>query len=315
MSRSVVLKSPAKINLGLEVLGKRPDGYHEICTIMQKISLEDLITIKAEELPGYKLNIQISSTNLNIPTDSTNLALKAAEKLLQVANIKSDWSISISIRKAIPVGAGLGGGSSNAATTLMGLNSLLELGLSKDRLSSIGQTIGADVPFFLFGPRALAKGIGEKLEQVELPEAIFPKDVTYLLAFPGIPLSSKEVYERSNFVLTMPGKNANLPDFLKDIAKDEALNSMPQNQRHMKGLDKLLQNDLEPAAMELRPIITKLKSSMFELGAVGAAMSGSGSTVFGVFTETDQANRAEAKIRQQYNLDQNWYLGTVRNIN
>jgi len=282
---------------------------------MQKISLEDLITIGAEESLTGEHKIHITCNNGSIPTDSSNLAWKAADKLLKEANPKDHWEINIAIKKEIPVGAGLGGGSSNAATTLVGLNRLLELGLPQQKLLDIGKTVGSDVPFFILGQTAIARGIGEKLEPFQIPEDFSPSNVTYLLVHPDINLSSKEVYERSNFGLTPPGNNAKFAHFLKEIEGDITQKKLPPTEQIRQAYKQLLINDLEGAAIKMHPIIAKLKEAMLKFGAIGSLMTGSGSAVFGVFTNPNDANRAAIKVKEQLNLEEGCFIGTAHNIN
>ena len=261
---SLTLLSPAKINLRLEVLYKRDDGYHEIRTVMQRIDLCDEMEIS---LSGSEL--LISSQGEDIPTGEENIAYRAARRLLDEFNLNT--GIRIFIKKKIPVAAGLAGGSSNAATTMMGLNRLLKLGLSKERLIEIGKELGADVPFFIFEKPALATGIGEILQEIELPSPLW-----VVLVNPGISVSTAWAYKKLNMGLTWKRNNI----------------SMLQPILPVSHLYNLLHNDLETVTIKRYPEIQEIKDELHMNGAVGELMSGSGSTVFGIFPDRNYAEKA-----------------------
>ncbi len=262
---SISVLSPAKINLILKILGKRADGYHELYTLMQPVSLFDKISIETDDGDG----IFLECPNSNIPSDSSNLAFRAASLFLKKTDIKS--SISIKIEKSIPVGAGLGGGSSNAATVLISLNTLLKAGLGDEELKDMAAEIGSDVPFFIMKSAAIGTGRGEVLRGLKVPS------LYYVLINPGFSVSTRWVYD--NLDLTNRPENNIL--FHSDRLFESA-----------KTLVDNLTNDLEAVTMRKFPEIMRLKGLLLESGAMGALMSGSGPTVFGLFTEEERARGA-----------------------
>ncbi|MFQ5736599.1 MAG: 4-(cytidine 5'-diphospho)-2-C-methyl-D-erythritol kinase [Thermodesulfobacteriota bacterium] len=269
MSSTSVL-SPAKINLFLKVLRKRDDGFHELYSLMQPVTLYDNISIDAQEGEGISLECH----HAELPADHTNLAWRAARLLLDTTGIKK--RITITIDKKIPVGAGLGGGSSNAAAVLMALNDLLNAGLTEGKLMEMGALLGSDVPFFILGGPALATGRGEVLSRVALPGC------HYILINPGISVSTAWVY--GNLNLTKNPEDNNLS------YSGEALRSCAD-------VAALLANDLEPVTTGRFPEISRLKALLVEHGALGALMSGSGATVFGLFSTHAAARGALEGIR------------------
>jgi len=262
--------SPAKVNLFLRVLRKRADGYHDIMSLMQPISLYDEISLDIREGRG----ISIECDNISIPVDRTNLAFKAAEAFFKTTGINN--KAIIKIKKRIPVAAGLGGGSSNAATVLMALNELTSLNLSANDLAKIGLAIGSDVPFFLVGKPCLAKGRGEILEPVELPR------FWYVLINPGFPVSTQWVYRNLNLTKNIENININISKVSKNIA----------------AIQRLLINDLEAVTLRKHYEIQELKDALLALDATGALMSGSGPTVFGVFLNKGKAKKAFEQIKK-----------------
>ena len=255
--------APAKINICLHVLNRRSDGYHDLAMLMQRVSLYDKISISVTD--GVDIRVQCGGVTL--PDGQQNIAARAAQALLDRAGIRQ--GLEIVIEKNIPVAAGLGGGSSDAATVLMGLNDKLGLGFSSEQLMETGVKLGADVPFFIFKHPAWATGIGDKLEEVHgLPQ------VWYVLVNPGLEVSTAWVYK--NLRLTSARDNLRIPRF--SGAVEEVVN--------------LLYNDLETVTVERFPLIEKVKQQLIQLGARGALMSGSGSTVFGVFSDERTAQAA-----------------------
>ncbi|MDF1580049.1 MAG: 4-(cytidine 5'-diphospho)-2-C-methyl-D-erythritol kinase [Desulfuromonadales bacterium] len=262
------LQAPAKINLCLHVLGKRPDGYHELAMLMQRVSLYDEITLELTAEPG----VNVVCDGLVLAAGEENIAARAAQQLLEIND--HSGGIRIVIDKHIPVAAGLGGGSSDAATVLTGLNQLLGLGLSRAELMRIGVKLGADVPFFIFGKTAWATGIGDRLQAVAgLP------DVCYLLVNPKVAVATKWVYE--NLVLTSKNDAARLPRFSGQAAE----------------LIALLHNDLEAATLPKFPQVKIVKDRLLAAGAQGVLMSGSGATVFGVYPSRSAADAAAEELR------------------
>ena len=278
---SLSLKSYAKINLFLEVLGKRSDGYHEIESLIQEISLCDNILLK-DRLRG--ITILCPNKKISIPSDPENfrdnLAYKAANLLMTKFNIKK--GISITIGKKIPVGSGLGGGSSNAASVLKGLNQLWNLGLKNAQLQELGASIGSDVPFFINGKTALVKGRGVKIHTY----FTIPK-IWLVLAIPNINVSTKWAYERMNRELTKNINSAKLSK-LKKLGVKNIVNN--------------LFNRLEGVVFKEYPLIKVIKEKMMACGASGALMSGTGSAVFGIASSKDKACRIAKKISNDLKL-------------
>jgi 4-diphosphocytidyl-2-C-methyl-D-erythritol kinase len=253
--------SPAKVNLYLEVLERRPDGYHEIQTLMQQVDLFDEVEIC---LGGN--GIQLSCEGEAVPGNMENLACRAAQVFLKEFGMQGD--LQIHLQKRIPVAAGLGGGSSNAATVLMGLNELLLAGRERERLMALGAKIGADVPFFIFQKPALARGIGERLVPVGLPSPLW-----FLLLVPPFRISTAWAYAAYDRIF--PQKKEPLP--------------MKDSYAALEDLLPVLRNDLESAALTCHPQIAQLKEELIARGAKGALMSGSGPVTFGIFASREEA--------------------------
>ena len=266
----ITRESPAKVNLYLRVLRKREDGYHDILSLMQRISLCDEMTFESTE--G---GIAVRCPDTDLPENQGNIVYRAATAFFSSTGAPPE--IKITIRKRIPVGAGLGGGSSNAATTLMTLNEMNGSPLDRGELMKIGAKIGADVPFFVFGKTAWASGIGDLLT-----EAPFLPTLWFVLINPGFEISTKMVYQGLNLGLTKHGINYSIPRFY--AAED---------------LVRGLLNDLEKVTLQIHPVLDQIKTFLLENGARGALMSGSGPTVFGVFTDEKSACRAEEKLGER----------------
>jgi len=268
MTETLHLESPAKVNLRLEILNKRKDGYHELRTVFQKISLHDTLHFSLKKEKG----ISIATDHPNLPVGKTNLVYQAAQSMLKASDYQG--GVHIEIKKQIPLGAGLGGGSSNAATTLKALNQLLKRSLPKRKLMEMGLEIGADVPFFIWEGAAIGSGIGEKLKKVTLP------DLQYVLIYPNFEVSTRWAYQ--NFVLTNQRIHFNLHKFLKT----------PE------GISSILFNHLEEVVSRKYPQIEVMKNSLLSRGALGALMTGSGPTVFGLFQDDKSATGAYEKIKK-----------------
>jgi 4-diphosphocytidyl-2-C-methyl-D-erythritol kinase len=261
----LTVSAPAKINLRLKIIRKRADGYHDIESILQKVSLYDTLSLTLSATQG----ITVTADDPSIPTDSRNLVYQAADLLLKQQRINS--GISIHIKKRIPAGAGLGGGSSDAAATLTGLNRLLQCGLKEHDLIRLGVQLGADVPFFIYDkPSALAEGIGEQLSPVKLQVPLW-----LVIVFPGFSISTKWAYENYK-VLTNEGKN------IKSFSCFKQLKMVLQ----------ILCNDLENVVTQQYPEIQTIKRTLIKAGACGSLMSGSGSSVFGIFPDKRHAQEA-----------------------
>lgn len=278
---TLTLSAPAKINYLLDVIGKRPDGYHELRMIMQRVNLCDTITITLTSSPG----ITVTSNSASAPGGPENIAWKAAQALLDHAG--SGSGVTIDITKQIPVAAGLGGGSSDAASVLMGLNTLLQLDLSDRQLMDIGCRLGADVPFFIFRKCALAEGIGEVL--TPMPE--MPK-CWILLINPGVPVSTAWVY-----------RSLQPADRAEPKRLPAAFDSIDQ-------VAAVLSNDLESVTIPAFPVIADIKTGLMDQGAAGSLMSGSGPTVFGIFESFSTAEAA----RRTLTAGTNWFSATVETI-
>ncbi|KIR01972.1 4-diphosphocytidyl-2-C-methyl-D-erythritol kinase [Lachnospiraceae bacterium TWA4] len=284
------LKAMAKINLSLDVLRKREDGYHEVRMIMQMINLYDKICLKKTTEPGIKVD-----TNLYfLPTNENNLVYKAAKLLIDEFHIEE--GVSISLQKFIPVAAGLAGGSSDAACVLYGMNRMFKLGLSLDELMKRGVTLGADIPYCLLRGTALAEGIGEKL--TKLPSA--PGGEHVLIAKPGISVSTKFVY--TNLKINELESHPNIDKQLQAIKNQDATSMIES-----------MGNVLESVTIPAYPIIDTIKQCMMEHGALNAMMSGSGPTVFGIFPTHDSAISAQEALKQQQ-LAKMIYLTSFSNL-
>jgi 4-diphosphocytidyl-2-C-methyl-D-erythritol kinase len=280
MNITMPLHAPAKINLFLKVLGKRPDRYHELLTLMCPIGLYDEISLHF----GVK-KTTIHCSDPAVPRDETNIAHRAAKRFFETAGITD--GVHISIHKNIPVAAGLGGGSSDAATVLLGLNRFLGSPISKQQLLELGASIGADVPFFVFQKPAIATGIGEILEPYD---GLKPHSV--VLIYPGFGVSTADIFKKVNLRLTNC-KKIHSNSFFKNGVFDAS--------RH-------IYNDLETISASLYPEIRSAKESILDGGAIGAAMSGSGSSVFGLFADPEIAKKAYQSIQAEHT---NWQLYLV----
>jgi 4-diphosphocytidyl-2-C-methyl-D-erythritol kinase len=265
MTKSIIIKAPAKINIRLKVTGKRPDGYHELVSIMAPVEIFDVLNLTV----SASGRIEIACEGRDIPADESNLAYRAARDFMSRAGIGD--GVSISLYKNIPVAAGLGGGSSDAAAVLLGLNEMYSYPLSEEILQGLALKLGADVPFFLKAVPALATGIGEILEPIpNWPEA------WYVIIMPPIQVSTAWVY--GNFKLELTSGEY---DYIVKTLKNDTFT-----------ISRLLENDLEKVTTVSFPIINTLKKLLVDAGAEGAIMSGSGPSVFGVFATRKKAETA-----------------------
>ncbi len=265
------LKAYAKVNLGLDVVRRLENGYHEVKMVMQTVGIHDTITLQKQEK-----GITVTTDSGEIPADENNLVYKVAKLLIENYDIKE--GVNIHLEKRIPVAAGMAGGSTDAAAVFKGMNTLFELGLSTEELQKLAVTLGADIPYCILGGTALAEGIGEKL--TILPDA---PDCFLLVAKPDINVSTKYVYENLN----LPGlkKHPDIDGMVEAIkAGDEA------------GIIGRMDNVLQSVTETKYPIISELKTFMEENGAKKALMSGSGPTVFGVFDKETDAKEAADKL-------------------
>ncbi|MDD7642329.1 MAG: 4-(cytidine 5'-diphospho)-2-C-methyl-D-erythritol kinase [bacterium] len=273
MANVIHLKALAKINLGLDVTGVREDGYHMVRMIMQTIDLFDWVTIRKSKQEAITLR-----TNLNfLPTDEHNIAYQAA--LLLKQDHPQIGGLELNIHKCIPVAAGMAGGSTDAAAVLYGLNKLFGLGLSLSKLMEYGLKLGADVPYCLLRGTALAEGIGEKLTRL----APMP-DCHILIAKPPVSVSTKLVYQSLDALEQPP--HPPIDAQIRDL-EEQDLCSLAGH----------MGNVLESVTVPMHPEIERIKEMMMEQGAIAAMMSGSGPTVFGIFSEEGRAYEAKARIR------------------
>ena len=275
---SIELKSRAKINLSLDVLGKREDGYHLVEMIMQTIDLYDIIKIEEIEID----EININSNSSDIPLNENNIVYKAAKLIKDRFNIRK--GVNIFIEKNIPVAAGMAGGSCNAAAVLVGLNQIWKLNLSEEKLQKIGLKLGADVPFCISGRAALAEGIGEELTYING----LPNDLNILVCKPNIFVSTKDVYQGLdlNNIINRPNNKLLIECLEKGNIKLLASNMV---------------NVLESVTSKMHEEIQDIEKTMLEHNALGSMMSGSGPTVFGLFDNKDEALKARGKLLKKYN--------------
>ncbi|OGD17651.1 MAG: 4-(cytidine 5'-diphospho)-2-C-methyl-D-erythritol kinase [Candidatus Aminicenantes bacterium RBG_16_63_14] len=263
----MTVKSFAKINLGLEIIGKRADGYHDIRTLFQTISLADELDFEPAP-PGV---LDLAGDDPSVAWDRTNLVLRAV-RLLQVET-GTDRGARIVVRKTVPAGRGLGGGSSNAAATLLALNAMWDLGLGAGELAGLARSLGADVPFFLHGGLCLGEDIGDRLTPLpDLPP------LPCLLVFPPFPIPTPSIYAAVGPSLTSAGKVSKIMRFLES------------------GDFGLLENDLEHVIFRAYPELERWKSYFRERGAVLSQVSGSGSAVYGLFSDTESAAAARRRL-------------------
>ena len=266
-----------KINLTLDVLFKRPDGYHEVEMIMHTISLKDTVSLELISTPGIKLITDYPK----ILQNEDNLAYKAAKLMMEKYSL--DAGILIKIHKSIPIAAGLAGGSTDAAAVILGMNELFDLKRPKEELALLGKEIGADVPFCVMGKAAVARGIGEKLTMIQ-PLS----DVDILIVKPKCGVSTREVYNRLN---------------IKNIKGHPNTDAMLEHSEKRK-MDKVapgLCNVLEEVTLKLHPVLCDIKESMLKNGALGSLMSGSGPSVFGIFESAKDAEKAAEKFLRKGN--------------
>lgn len=276
--------APAKVNLFLSVLGKRVDGYHDIVSVMQKLTLADRLHLCLE---GAGLVLRCPSSNL--PEDSRNLVWKAARLFFDHTGIKDH--VRITLHKEIPVAAGLGGGSSDAASVLLGLNRLCSAGVEQEALLAMASRLGADVPFFVTDMRAaLATGTGTDLQPIAGLQGYW-----LVLVNPGVTVSTRWVYE--NLMLTSAGNPYKLSG---SFHLPEGATTFLAAVFDRRGGEHSLFNDLERVTIGAHPVIASIKEQLINDGACAALMSGSGPTVFGVFRSCDLAEASRNRFRQQY---------------
>lgn len=284
----ISLKALAKINIGLDVLGKREDGYHDVRMVMQTIHLYDRVEIRKTRSP----QIRVETNLYYLPINEDNLVYRAAKLMKSEFKIKE--GVRIVLQKFIPVAAGLAGGSSDAAAVLVGMNRIFNLGLKQNKLMELGLKLGADVPFCIMRGTALAEGIGEKL--TALPP--MPK-CPVLIAKPAVSVSTKFVYENLR---------------LYDGCEHPDIDRIVENIRHknLKGIAAGMGNILETVTIPSYPVIRDIKKLMMENGALNAMMSGSGPTVFGLFQNEKEIRKAYDALKQS-GLAKNVYTSDIHN--
>lgn len=295
MSRppAVRVTSPAKLNLGLEILRRRADGYHDLVTLFQAISLSDRLDLALEPQPGIRL--QVIPSTLDLGPAEENLAVRAAGLLMP--DLSRPPGLRIRLRKQIPAGAGLGGGSSNAAATLCGLAFLLERSLSAEQLENLGSRLGSDVAFFVRGGCQIGVGRGELLRPV-----VPAPDFWAVVVLPDIHLSTREVYGRLKLALTDPGPLASLApgsstrEWSGGHAPDWPLGRPLMVPPDLWGR---LHNDLEPVVLGLRPDLREILAAMERFGARSARVTGSGSALFTVVEHREQGRRLLGRLTRE----------------
>jgi 4-diphosphocytidyl-2-C-methyl-D-erythritol kinase len=264
--------APAKVNLGLRVSGLRDDGYHELDSVFAPLDFGDTLRLEVEPARAARVTIRVIGDADAVPAGPDNLAARAAQRYLEVTGLR--WQVAITLTKQIPVGAGLGGGSSDAAAVL---RELAPRGpaLAPGRLAALALELGADVPFFLDPRPARVRGIGERIEPLPGVPAL-----TLLLVHPGVPLATAEVYRSFDALVPTPRRLS------------PAAGPWPPDRA---GLALRLRNDLEPAARRLAPALGRLRRQLEALGAEAVSMSGSGAALYGVFPDIGSASTAQAQ--------------------
>jgi len=286
---SYSLAAPGKINLHLEILGDRPDGYHELTMILQSIELSDTVTISALSTDTIRLHCK----HPQVPLNKDNLAFKAAE--LMVEKFPDAFAqfggVDITIEKNLPIAAGLAGGSSNAAAVIFGLNLLWNLGLTQPQLQELGAVIGSDVPFCITGGTAIATGRGEKLDPLVTPEQIY----VLLAKYQSLSVSTAWAYQtyRQEFGHTYPQNLDNAPTKLSaaEIIKAIAHQDLPT-------IEKSLHNDLEKVVLPAYDQVTNLRQTLKSMDKAGVMMSGSGPTVFALCSTLQEGEALKEKLKQ-----------------
>ena len=304
------LKAYAKINLGLDICGRRSDGYHELYTLMQSVDIADCITIRRldskryEQSKDIKESIHIVSDSLDIPSDAGNIAYKAAAMIINEAQSfysgfnADDINIEIEIKKNIPVQAGMGGGSADAAAVLAGMNKLLGLDIDEIKLKDYALRLGADVPYCLTGGTALCSGIGEVIEKIpNFPECSF------VIVKPGKGMSTKEIFEEFDKTTS---KDILRPDINK--LRNAVISG------DLYAASKQALNVLEAAVIKRLPEIAAIKRALYKAGALSASMTGSGSAVFGIFKDIQTALICAESLKDKRSFNINTEIIPTKSI-
>lgn len=276
LMNTIIKRAYGKLNLSLDIVGKREDGYHLVCMVMQTVNLYDELTIQKTDKPG----IQLTTDRPDLPTNEDNLIYKAAKLLFDEFQIKG--GVSIHLKKQIPIAAGMAGGSADCAATLLGINTLFDLKLTEQDLQKRAVTMGADIPYCIMGGTALSEGIGEVLTSISpVP------DCHVLLVKPNIDISTKWVYQTLRWnTLTSH------PDTKKMLSALEA--------QSLSEVSATMENVLETVTIPAYPVIASIKEKLLSLGAINAMMSGSGPTVFGLFPDQGAGEKAYSICKELY---------------
>jgi 4-diphosphocytidyl-2-C-methyl-D-erythritol kinase len=275
----VRVSAPAKVNLILRVLDRRPDGYHNLWSLMQTVALEDQVSVR---LCPDSTELRLFCDDPALPTDGRNLVTRAATLVLNEAHRQSQRRVGVEIHlaKRIPAGGGLGGGSSDAAATIVGLNRLLGLGWSAEEMARVGQSLGSDVPFFFFAPSAVIRGRGEEVVPV-----VLTGERWVVLVNPGFPIETRWAYER------LAGARRGVRQLSEGLRRLDGKAALSWDE-----VIPLMENDFEEALTPVHQMIGTIKAELVLLGAEAALLSGSGATVFGIFRDENSARRARETV-------------------
>ncbi len=276
--RTVRINAPAKVNLVLRVLDRRPDGYHNLWSVMQTVRLEDELYVGLSSRAGIRLQCD----EAGMPTDGRNLIVRSASAVLARAGLGEARppGVEIHLIKRIPVSAGLGGGSSDAAATILALNALLGLGWSRDMMVSVGAPLGSDVPFFLFAPSALVRGRGEEVASLSVTGTRW-----VVLVNPGFPIETRWAYDQ------LSSGRTGVPPLSEALRRIERDGSVSWEQ-----IVGVMENDFDTALVSTHGALGQIKRRLIAAGAEAALLSGSGATVFGVFNDETTARRAQEAL-------------------
>ncbi len=276
--RTVLVRAPAKVNLVLRVLDRRPDGYHNLWSLMHTVGLEDELHVRLTAEPDASSPVRLACDDPTLPTDGRNLVRRAAELVLEraAAQGRPVPGVDIRLTKRIPMGGGLGGGSSDAAATILGLNHVLGLGWSVSEMAKLGESLGSDVPFFLFAPCARVRGRGEDVAPLTLAGTRW-----VVLVNPGFPIETRWAYQC-------------LAESRRGVRPLSAslVTLMGRDRLSWNEVVPLMENDFEGALAPVHPALTAIKTELLLAGAEGALLSGSGATIFGIFHDEAAAVRA-----------------------
>ncbi|WP_088890399.1 4-(cytidine 5'-diphospho)-2-C-methyl-D-erythritol kinase [Leptolyngbya ohadii] len=291
--QTYTLLAPAKINLYLEIIGDRPDGFHELAMILQSIDLADRLTLRANGTD----RIQVLCSNAEVPLDQTNLAYQAAALMAdQFPNsFQRFGGVEITLEKNIPIGAGLAGGSADAAAVLVGIDLLWNLGLTRVELQELAAKLGSDIPFCVTGGTAIATGRGEQLAPLSSPNPLY----AVLAKYRDLPVSTVWAYQtyRKQFQHTYAPDRETLLGRRKSVHSGELVQAICHHDSQRIG--QLLHNDLEKVVLPAYPAVAELRAILEELGTLGVMMSGSGSTVFALLDSQAEADRVKQRLRDR----------------